>query len=348
MESFYIDESGYTGFDLLNTEQCFQGAAAISISDDEALHLIRTHFPNLQMVELKYRALARRPNNHLRLINLQRDILSNYKCVTYVCDKRYLLVLMFLDYAVEPFYFRRGIDFYEDGQNYALGSLLYKVGPTLFGKKGFETLLAAFQHAIKAKTPEAIGDLVFAARQLNWRKLPEALGPLVQASPECLSAIATQGVTTDAAFVVLQSLINRMEVMASGAYQVVHDQTKNLLQYHELLDRYINHQENVEFQTSAMASIKFPLKLSSVRQVDSKACPAVQLADVMIGSAIEAANALTGKRKPELDPNEVMELYAEGQFIHLIPSLDFEAHKQFRRGSQAAQVIDYFGTNFHG
>lgn len=29
MESFSIDESGYTGFDLLNAEQRFQGATAI-------------------------------------------------------------------------------------------------------------------------------------------------------------------------------------------------------------------------------------------------------------------------------------------------------------------------------
>ena len=76
MECFRIDESGYTGFDLLNSDQ---------------------HFPRLQAHELKYRALSRRPANHPRLLSLQRDLLSNYKCVTYVCDKRYLLVLMFVD-----------------------------------------------------------------------------------------------------------------------------------------------------------------------------------------------------------------------------------------------------------
>jgi len=32
MERFSIDESGYTGFDLLNPDQRFQGATAISIT----------------------------------------------------------------------------------------------------------------------------------------------------------------------------------------------------------------------------------------------------------------------------------------------------------------------------
>lgn len=105
LECFRIDESGYTGFDLLNSEQRFQGAAAIAIDDAEARRLIREHFPKLQADELKYRALARRPANRPRLLALQRDLLSHHKCVTYVCDKRYLLLLMFLDYAVEPFYY---------------------------------------------------------------------------------------------------------------------------------------------------------------------------------------------------------------------------------------------------
>ena len=62
MECFHIDESGYTGFDLLNAEQRFQGAAAVSIGDEEAARLIREHFPKLQAPELKYHALARRPD----------------------------------------------------------------------------------------------------------------------------------------------------------------------------------------------------------------------------------------------------------------------------------------------
>ena len=64
MECFRIDESGYTGFDLLNPDQRFQGASAIAISDEDAARLIREHFPQLQAQELKYRALSRRPVNH--------------------------------------------------------------------------------------------------------------------------------------------------------------------------------------------------------------------------------------------------------------------------------------------
>ena len=59
-------------------------------------------------------------------------------------------------------------------------------------------------------------------------------------------------------------------------------------------------------------------------------------------AAIEAANALTGLRPPLLDPQAVMSLYADDQFIHLVPSIDFDEQKQFREGTQAAEMIDYF------
>lgn len=347
MECFRIDESGYTGFDLLNSQQRFQGATAVAISDEDAARLIREHFPRLQAAELKYRSLSRRPANHKSLLALQRDVLAHYECVTFICDKRFLLLLMFADYAIEPWYYVRGGDFYADGQNYALASALFYAGPTLLGKAAFEKLLAAFQHAVKAKTPAALKKLVEAARATNWRKMPEAIGPLARDTcPACLKEIATPGVTTDAAMVVLQALISRMEVMMTGPYRVEHDQSKNLLAYHTLIQELIDHDEEVAFRQSEIAEIKFPLKLAEVAQVDSKTSPAVQLADVMIGAAIEAGNTMTGLRAGGLDPEAVTSLYRDDQFIHLLPSIDFEEQKRFRRGTQASEVIDYFARNF--
>ncbi|OEO28989.1 hypothetical protein VW23_027480 [Devosia insulae DS-56] len=349
MNCFRIDESGYTGFDLLNADQRFQGASAIAISDEDADRLIKQHFPKLQAPELKYRALSRREANHPRLIGLMRDLLSDFRCVTYVCDKRFMLTLMFVDYAVEPFYYERGFDFYAGGQNYAMASMLHMAGPTLLGKPQFEALMAAFQRSMKEKSEEALRDLVAAARATNWMELPEVLGPLAKyAAPECLEAISTPDLTTDVALIVLQSLITRMEVMSEGRYRVAHDQSKNLQTYTEFLQRFIDHDANVEFRATEITSLKFPLKLTAVEQVDSKDSPAVQLADVMIGAAIEAANNLAGLRSGGLDAEQVLSLYADDQFIHMVPSIDFEEQKRFRQGSQSGELIDYLAGNVFG
>lgn len=349
MTCFRIDESGYTGFDLFNADQRFQGASAVAIDDDEAARLIKEHFPNMQAPELKYRALSRRTSNHPRLLGLMKDLLNDFDCVTYVADKRFMLTLMFVDYSVEPYYYARGVEFYENGQNYAMASLLHMVGPTLLGKTEFAALMDAFQSAMKEKSPQSLQKLVEAVRATKWRELPEVLGPLAQyADRDCLSAIATPGVSTDIAIVVLISLITRMEVMAEGAYRVEHDQSKNLSTYHDLLRRYIDHDEEVEFRATEITSLRFPLKLNEVTQVDSKSSPAVQLADVIIGAAIEAANTLTGLRSGGLDPESLIPLYREDQFIHMLPSIDFEEQRRFRSGSQNGEAIDYLATNIFG
>lgn len=346
MECFRIDESGYTGFDLLNPEQRMQGAAAVAISDEDAARLIKEHFPTLQAKELKYRALSRRPANHPRILGLLRDLHQGYKCTTYICDKRFLLLLMFADYAIEPFYYERGVDFYQDGQNYALASMLYHVGPPLLGLEEFNRLQHAFQRAVKDKTPGALSDLVNASRETRWQQLPEAIGPIATGSPECLRAIATPGVSTDAAMVVLGALLSRLEEMSSGPYRIEHDQSKNLLRYHDLLQSYIDHDQPAEFRASEIARMKFPLKLASVTQVDSKNSPAVQLADVMIGAALEATNTMIGERSGGLRPEDVIRIYRDAQIIHLLPSIDFDQQKRFRRGTQAGQMIDYAAEHF--
>jgi hypothetical protein len=347
MECFRIDESGYTGFDLLNPEQRLQGAAAIAISNEDAARLINEYFPRRQAAELKYRALSRRPSSRPQLMALLRVLLSSYKCVTHVLDKRYMLTLMFCDYAVEPWYHERGIDFYADGQNYAMGSLLSVVGPTMLGAGPFEAMLVAFQRAVKEKTPETLSALVAATRRTNWQAFPEAIGPLARyACPDCLRAIATPGVSTDVAIVVMQALISRMEVMSNGPYRVEHDESKNLATYHDLLQAFIDHTDEVDLRQTAIASFKFPLKLTEVTQVNSKTSPAIQLADVMIGAALEAGNILIGQRTDGIDPDALLSLFKDDQLIHMLPDIDFEAQKEFRRGTQASEVIDYVAANF--
>lgn len=134
--------------------------------------------------------------------------------------------------------------------------------------------------------------------------------------------------------------------MADGQYRVEHDQSKNLLTYCALIQRFINYDVEIEFHPTEIASMKFPLKLTQVTQVDSKKSPAVQLADVMIGAALDAANNQVGRGVCGLDPEAVFSIYSEDQIIHMLPSVDFEEHRRFRRGTQSSEMIDYFAANF--
>jgi len=343
MNTIYIDESGYTGYDLLNTDQPFQAASAIQINNAEAKRLISEYFPKLQSTELKYQSLARRESNWKRLLLLQKELLNNYLCLSYVCDKKFVLLLHFVDYAVEPFYYEKGINLYEDGGNYSLASLVYYMGKTFFGENNYNDLLFLFQKAMKSKSDVAVSALVEKAKSVRWRQLIEFLGPLALEHPDCIDAIKTDGTSTDAALIVLLSLINRLETIHEGNYQVVHDRSKNLEQYHKLLVKMIQNTDSIEFHASKVAKVKFPLKLKKVGQVDSKKSHGVQLSDILVGGIVDTTKAITGIKKNWYN-EQIIGLYADDQILHLLPSPNFDEQKEFRKGTQASDVINYFAT----
>lgn len=345
MGTVYIDESGYTGVDLLNQDQPFQGASAVYISDSEARDVINKYFPNIKSSELKYRDLARRTSNWKHLLGLQKNLLENYISISYVCDKRFLLILHFLDYAVEPFYFERGINFYEDGGNYSLASLLYYTGITLLKGNNFNEILSLFQYAMKSKSEISTLALIEKIKNSPWQELPEAFGPLATDAAPCIEAIKTKGVSTDGAYVVLLSLISRLEAVINHSYEIVHDKSKNLEQYDITLNKMIDHKNEISFKETDLTTLTFPLKLTRASQIDSKESPGVQLADVLVGGIMDSSRAITGTKVNEYN-SAIIDLYKDNQLIHLLPSLDFEQQKEFRRGTQGNKIIDYFSEHF--
>ncbi len=74
----------------------------------------------------------------------------------------------------------------------------------------------------------------------------------------------------------------------------------------------------------------------------------MQLADVMIGAAIEMAQRITGRISNGLEPEAVLRLYADDQLIHMLPSLDIEDQIAFREVTQASALIDCYAKHFSG
>ena len=346
MSKFFIDESGYTGYDLLNSQQPFQGASSIRIDEESAKKLINEYLPNNKSSELKHRSLSRRKSNWSALLQIQRALLKDHKGLTYVCDKKYLLTLMFLDSCVEPFFYDHGMDFYEDGHNYSLASLIYLTASTFWGAENYQELLYLFQHAVRTKSNVAVQALIEKARALKGNELSEHLLSLSSEYHGCIDAIKNLESNTDAAFIVLLSLISRIEKYATSEYEIVHDTSDNLHRYNELINWFINVDDARTFKQTGITKLSFPLKLSTVSQQDSRDSYALQLADILIGGAIEFTMAQSGVIKKTDYNQAVVELYEDDNIIHMLPSLDFEERMGFQSGSQAHELIEFVSKNF--
>lgn len=346
MIQVYMDESGYTGFDLLIKEQPFQAASALQLSEYTAKKLIDNYFPRNKATELKHKNLSKYKSNWKNLIQLQKDILRNHKGFSFVCDKRYLLILRFLDNCVEPFYYDIGIDFYEDGQNYALASLLYYAGPTLFGKEEFYNLLYFYQRASKTKLDLNIEVLLEHAKYLfRSNEMTEVIGPLANRHKSCIDEIKSDEHGTDITYVIVFGLVSHLEKFYQSSYKIIHDTSKALAKYNRIFEHIINIKKEVTFYQTQITNVSFPLRLKSVSQIDSKSSYGVQLADILVGGIVEHANTLKQPDKKNDYNQEVITLYGDNDIIHMIPSIDFDEHKEFRKGNQSKEFIEFMAKN---
>jgi len=57
-----------------------------------------------------------------------------------------------------------------------------------------------------------------------------------------------------------------------------------------------------------------------------------------------AGNTLIGQPTDGIDPDALRSRFKDDLFIHMLPHLDFEAQKEFRKGTQASEVTDYFAA----
>lgn len=115
MRTIYLDESGYTGGDLLNPDQRFFVVASSVIEDAEADAFLRRSFPRYRGDEFKFSNIWRRQSlrGALRGFAGELPALAD-RLFLYVIDKRFCLLTKMLDYLIEPTLADR-FDFYRDG-----------------------------------------------------------------------------------------------------------------------------------------------------------------------------------------------------------------------------------------
>lgn len=121
--AIFLDESGNTGPDLLNTEQPYYILTSVSEDSLVVYDQLRSQFPasgELHYVELK------RQYSPLSLARLIADYFTNNRhAKSFIVNKRFMLIGKILDYLVEPQLRRSGVDYYVDSMARSHADLIY-------------------------------------------------------------------------------------------------------------------------------------------------------------------------------------------------------------------------------
>jgi len=352
LKTAFVDESGYTGGHLLDREQPFQSLSAICITEEQASELVDKYFPNHQGKELKYIQLKKRSTYWDPLLKVQEELLNKYNGISYVVDKKYMQLLLFLDDCFEPFLFSTGDKcYYKGGNNLALASMLYYCAPAFWGQKEFDELLCYYQRTALNGLESNIKILVDHAKNIVSKK-PECfefLIPLASGNSEIIDSLALpMHNKNDISWPMLLGLISRLEDDMSTDYMIKHDNTENMKNYRKLLDVFIGIEDNYEIFHSVHNTMKFPLKINTLEECDSINSKGVQLADILAGSINEAAKTLCNLKEGNSYNQQIIKLYGNRNLIHQVPRKDLEELKEEYKNADGEKVIEFFSKNQYG
>lgn len=148
MADVYLDESGFTGIDLLLADQPVFVSASTILSAEEAQELLDVTLGPLPngATEWSHSRLVASAGGRRRLVEFIRALhLLQGKAAYYMMNKRFALLAKLVDNWIEPAMYETGFDLYGTGAQLALANAMYYCLQGFEGPERFEELLRCYQ-----------------------------------------------------------------------------------------------------------------------------------------------------------------------------------------------------------
>lgn len=168
----YFDESGYTGYNLLDPKQPVFVVASSDIGDAEADEILRDAFPRYQGDEYKFTNIWRRGARGGLLKLAGRLPALSERIFVWMSDKPFVVLTKMVDFLIEPMTTAAGFNFYSDGFAWKFSDYIH------FGLKEFAppellaTMLKDYMAFSQNPTQETLDLLAWKLRLMS-RSLDE-------------------------------------------------------------------------------------------------------------------------------------------------------------------------------
>lgn len=292
MPTFYVDETGFTGEDLLSADQPIFVQATNDFSAAETKKITDTIFAGVKADELKHKKLSRKPAGRDCILGLIRFAASDPKRVaTWVAHKEYAAVTMVVEWWIEPLAYKSGLNLYKDGANHAMANMLFMCLQGFWDDKFRRKLLLAFQRMVRTRTKDRFiefEDLVTKTKETV--KFDEARPEIIRYLWPSFTLLGLEHVVglpphvLDLALPGLVRLGHSWRGKHPGPWEVVHDRSTNMAKQKWLWDKLSAADlEAAQFDGPGGPAI-FPMNVITTRFADSITEKQIQLCDLIAGA----------------------------------------------------------------
>lgn len=297
--TLYFDESGFTGYNLLDAAQPIFAIASAGIEEQRALEVLKDSFPKYQGNEYKFsniwgsknRAGLLRYAEHLRGFSDLSFI--------YIAVKRFAVLTKMVDFLIEPCITDAGYDFYDDGFCWKYSNYIY-FGMTHFAPPELlDALLRNYQAFSRKPSPESLallhGQLGIMAASAD-EPVKVFLEQMELGARLFLDYhdISTFGGSDELQATTMLAIVTHWRQKYPDDFAVVHDASSNFLRSREMWERVTSANVPQQLHRGGDGSlVEFPLRVVSTTAVDSKDSLCVQFCDILAGLAARHFSPLT-------------------------------------------------------
>lgn len=289
MLDIYMDESGFTGEDLLNAEQPVFVHVSTTLSDAECDALFADHFAGTQGHELKHKNLGKNPSGQARIAGFIKVLHDTGKCTAFVCHKEFTALTYLVDLWVEPAMHQDGLDLYKDGGNLALCNMSYYCLRTFQSDRFLREHLRRFQRMMIQRTPESYLEFVRKLqkdyRQADQRTkeiLTYFIGGVMKLGFGRIQTIPKRAL--DPALTTAVQTCSHWRQTTDTKLRLIHDQSSSLAKDRWLWDMITS--PDMEQKTIGIPGREtvYPLNVAETAFADSRSHRQLQFCDLIAGA----------------------------------------------------------------
>jgi len=290
MLTIYMDESGFTGEDLLHPEQPVFVHVSTCLSDEECTALAKDHFSGVQGHELKHKSLARRSSGQGRIANFVKAIRGSSKFTIWECHKEFTLLTYLVGLWVEASMYMYGIDLYKDGGNLALSNMTYYCLMAFESDQFLRKHLARFQKMMTRRTPGNYLNFfegLYRDYQISNKRTGDILVFFIGAGMDLgysrLKEIPARAL--DPALTTTVQTCMHWRKRTDAPLKLIHDRASNLVKDKWLWEMIASAEIERVVLGIPGREIVYPLNVIETEFADSRAHLQLQLCDILAGAA---------------------------------------------------------------
>jgi len=307
-KTIYFDESGFTGYNLLDPRQPVFAIASTDIEPSLAEKILKESFPKYQGKEFKFSNI----NNSSNFSGLATlgTLLKQYadRIYLHVIDKKFATFAKMVDFLVEPAITSAGYDFYANGFCHKYANYIYFGLTQIAEKNVYDDLVSFYLKFSRKPSEESLIELWSELQVLKGEVGSDAELYLDQMIRGCEILeehfdLETFKETNDLQLTTMLAVVAHWRQQTKEDFIAVHDDSSNFLRKRKTWKAITS--ESVHPQRHPLgdgSSVEFPLRVVQTVSMNSADSYTIQLCDILAGFA----TAYMKRQSTEGSPTDII------------------------------------------